>query len=129
MSNTIIAQGEITNTCTCVDDNDTPVDYCYGTCWEWAVETFTADTADFFASNATDYWRIRGLRLWAGEVSGVAHCKTPMDLLRAMTVDSEWTMRYSVYGDRLEYSLSHHDAPTGSATVVTTVTEEEAEEL
>jgi hypothetical protein len=128
MNNTILAEGEITNTCTCVDDNENPID-CHGDCWEWAVDNFVTDTSDFFNSNPTDYWRIKNLKLWAGEVSGVAHCKTPQELLRAMTVDSEWTMRYSVYADKLEYSLSHHDAPTGSSTVVTTMTEEEAEEL
>ena len=49
------------------------------------------------------------------------------DLLRGMAVRGEWTMRYEVYADRIEYSLSHHDAPTGSASVLTIMTPEEVE--
>jgi hypothetical protein len=45
-----------------------------------------------------------------------------------MTVRSEWIMRYEVFSDRIEYSLSHHDAPMGSATTIRPVTEEEREE-
>jgi hypothetical protein len=45
-----------------------------------------------------------------------------------MTVRSEWNMTYEVFPDRIEYSLSHHDA-MGSASTLTAVTEEEREEL
>jgi hypothetical protein len=37
-------------------------------------------------------------------------------------------MRYKVFSDRIEYSLSHHDA-MGSNTTLTAVTEEQREEL
>jgi len=37
-------------------------------------------------------------------------------------------MTYEVHADRIEYSLSHHDA-MGSATTLTAVSEERREEL
>ena len=46
-----------------------------------------------------------------------------------MAVRGEWIMRYEVYEDRIEYSLSHHDAPTGSHTVLTAVSDEQREQL
>ena len=130
---TPIATGEITNTCSCVqvdengDPTDEPVSYCYGDCWQDSVDDFTDITRDFRKANETDYWHVKDLRLWNGPVSGYFHADKVEDLLRGMAVRGEWTMRYEVYTDRIEYSLSHHDAPTGSASVLTIMTPEEVE--
>jgi hypothetical protein len=101
---------------------------CFGDCWEFAVEDFAMVTETLRNENLTDYWKVENLRLWNGEVSGHFQAKTVADLLRGMTVNSEWTMRYEVFADRIEYSLSHHDSPMGSASVLRPVSEEEYEE-
>jgi hypothetical protein len=137
MNETIIATGEITNSCTCLlfeEDGETKsidTDYgstCYGDCWQFAVEDFAMITEELRNSNETDWWKVSNLRLWSGEVSGYFHAKTVADLIEGMTVRSDWTMRYEIHADRIEYSLSHHDA-NGSATTLTAVSEEQREEL
>lgn len=135
MSNALVATGEITNSCTCTqyDENgeptDEPVSYCYGDCWEDSVSDFTMVTQELRESNETDWWKVSNLRLWDGDVSGYFHADKVEDILRGMAVRGEWIMRYSVYPDRIEYSLSHHDAPMGSATVLYPVSENEREEM
>jgi hypothetical protein len=137
MNETIIATGEITNSCTCLlfeEDGETKsidTDYgstCYGDCWQFAVEDFAMITEELRNSNEADWWKVSNLRLWSGEVSGYFHAKTVADLIEGMTVRSDWTMRYEIHADRIEYSLSHHDA-NGSATTLTAVSEEQREEL
>lgn len=136
MSNTLIASGEITNGCNCLtyeDENGNEVSIddtytCFGDCWEFAVEDFTMLTEDLRNANETGWWKVTNLALWNGEVSGYFHAKNVAEIIEGMTVRSEWTMRYKVFADRVEYSLSHHDA-MGSATTLTPVSEDEREEL
>lgn len=136
MSNTLLASGEITNGCNCLtyeDENGNEVSIddtytCYGDCWEFAVEDFTMLTEDFRETNETGWWKVTNLALWNGEVSGYFHAKNVAEIIEGMTVRSEWIMRYEVFADRIEYSLSHHDA-MGSATTLTAVSEDEREEL
>lgn len=137
MSNTLLAKGEITNGCSCLtyeDENGNEVSIddtytCFGDCWEFAVEDFTMLTEDFRETNETGWWKVTNLALWNGEVSGYFHAKNVAEIIEGMTVRSEWNMTYNVFADRIEYSLSHHDAPTGSATTLTAVSEDEREEL
>jgi hypothetical protein len=124
-----IATSEITNSCTCTFYNEEtdeffPTDYCYGDCWEDSVGFFAEVTKEFRESNETGWWRVENLRLWNGEVGGLFHADKVQDLLGGMTVRGEWTMNYRVFADRIEYSLAHHDAPTGSATVLWPVSED-----
>ena len=130
-----ILKGEITNGCTCTEYDeatgeytDEPADICYGDCWEQAVEDFTNVTEELRKANETDYWKVENIRLWHGNVSGYFHAKDVASLIEGMTVNGMWAMRYTVYSDRIEYSLSHHDA-LGSASVLRAVTEEEYEEV
>jgi hypothetical protein len=125
---TTIHDYEMTNTCICTDEDENPTDHCWGDCWDWQVEQFAEDTKHLFEKNEEGYWNIGGIRLWNREVGGIAECRTPIDLIRAMTVNAEWTMRYTVHPECIEYSLSHHDAPMGSASFVRIATEEEIEE-
>lgn len=123
---------EITNTCTCLYyDEDTgediPTEDCYGDCWEQVIYDFTEDTKDLRESNETGWWRVDDLRLWHGNVSGYFYAEKVEDILRGMTVNSAWTMRYTAFPDRVEYSLSHHDA-MGSASTLRAVSEDEREE-
>jgi hypothetical protein len=125
------------NTCMCADSdyNDDFVMFealqidCEGECWEAAMEDFKDITGGLFDDNETMWWKITGFPLWSHEVNGYAYAKTPEDLIRAMTVNSEWTIRGTVFNDKIEYSLSHHDRPTGSHSIVTMITDEQREEL
>jgi hypothetical protein len=131
------ASGEITNTCTCLLFEDETGEHsvdnsgltCFGDCWEFAVGDFENATEELRNNNETNWWRVQNLRLWDGEVSGYFHADTVSDILRGMTVRSEWTMRYEVFAEKIEYSLSHHDAPTGSKSVLTCISDDEREEL
>ena len=67
MNETIIATGEITNSCTCLtfeEDGETKsvdTEYgstCYGDCWEYAVEDFAMITEELRNSNETDWWKV-----------------------------------------------------------------------
>jgi hypothetical protein len=136
MSNDTTTTYELTNTCNCltyidedgkevsIDDNYT----CYGDCWEYAVEDFALFTETLRDSNETGWWKVTNLSLWSGNVSGYFHAKTVADIIDGMTVNSEWTMLYTPYDDRVEYSLSHHDS-LGSSTTLTAISDEEREEL
>ena len=137
MKTTTPLTGEITNNCTCLtyeEDGETlsiDTEYgstCYGDCWDFAVEDFANVTEELRNSNETDWWKVEDLRLWNGNVSGYFHAKTVASLIEGMTVRSDWNMSYKVFSDRIEYSLSHHDA-MGSATTLTPVSEEQREEL
>ncbi len=115
---TPISYGTITNECSCENENGEPTEYCYGDCWEDTVYHFSLAIKDLLEQNADDYWEVENLRLWNREVSGSFYADTVKNLLRGMTVESSWIMRYEVFADRVEYSLSHHDAPTGSSSVL-----------
>lgn len=123
---------EITNTCTCVefdeDENELPASDCWGVCWHNVLDDFAEGTEELRNSNETGWWKVTDLALWNGNTSGYFHAKTVEDILCGMTVRSEWIMRYTAFPDRVEYSLSHHDA-MGSATTLTAVSAEEVEEL
>jgi hypothetical protein len=126
MSNDTTTTYELTNTCTC--DNEADYTSCYGYCWEDNVNDFYNVNEKFLNSNDTGWWRVTNLALWSGNVSGYFHAKTVADIIAGMTVNSEWTMRYTPYDDRIEYSLSHHDS-MGSNTTLTAISDEEREEL
>ena len=130
-----IYETTITNTCTCTVYEETTGEYteqetdtCYGDCWGWAVEDFTNITEALRDSNETNWWKVEDLRLWNGNVGGFFHADNAEDLLYGMTVRAEWRMVATVFDDRIEYSLSHHDSPTGSSTVIRPVTEQQREE-
>lgn len=135
---TPIATGEITNTCTCTvydevaeEYTDEPTADCYGDCWDFALEDFANVTEELRNSNETNWWKVEDLRLWNGQVSGYFHAKydSIADILRGMTVNSQWTMRYAVFSDRIEFNLAHHDAPLGSASTLRCVSDDEREEM
>lgn len=121
--------GIITNTCSCVSYNE-ETKYlqeeteCDGLCWEYSVEDFSNVTQELRDSNNSGWWQVKNLRLWDGDFGGLFHANSVLDLIRGMTVNSEWTMRYKIYADRIEYSLSHHDAPMGSVTTIVPVNED-----
>lgn len=134
MDTTEVIKGELTNGCTCVTYNDETGDFdtapeCWGDCWDTAVEDFETVTEAFRNTNETGWWKVENLRLWNGEASGYFHADKVADLITGMTVRAEWTMRYTVFADRIEYSLSHHDAPMGSASVLRAISEDERERL
>ena len=122
-SDKILSFGEMTNDCTCTVYNADSDEYfdapdCYGDCWEDSVYFFGLCTEELRNSNPSGEGQVDDLRLWHGNVSGYFHATNVVDIIRGMTVNSSWIMRYRVYADRVEYSLSHHDAPMGSASVL-----------
>lgn len=123
----------ITNTCTCVTYNEETGDFqespeCWGDCWDSSVEDFYNITEELRNNNETDWWKVTNIQLWDREISGYFNAYKTEDIIRGMAVNSEWIMRGTVFSDRIEYSLSHHDAPTGSRTVLRPVSSEEQEE-
>ena len=122
---------EYTNTCTCSSydietGENVPSDFCYGDCWEQILEDFANITEHLIEKNETMWWRVKDLALWDGNHGGFFYAENMEDLIRGMTVNSAWIIRGEVFDDRIEYSLSHHDA-MGSSTTLTMVTEEERE--
>lgn len=125
---------EYTNTCTCTyydeeTDESTPSLECWGDCWEYVLDDFKEITLFLFDINETNWWKVSNIRLWDGESSGYFFADTVKELIHGMTVNSEWIMSGEVFNDHINYSLSHHDAPMGSSTTLTIVTEEEREQL
>lgn len=125
---------EFGNLCSCMESDDfimfesLQID-CDGICWEMALEDFTDITSGLFEDNETHWWKISNLKLWDGNHGGYGKAKDAEALLELMTVRSDWNIKGKVFNDRIEYSLSHHDAPMGSNTVVTMITDEQREEL
>lgn len=122
-TDTVLSFGEITNECTCTYyDEDTdeylPTDYCHGDCWEDSVAFFGECTKELRNANESGVWQVNDIQLWNRTVSGYFEATNVVDILGSMTVNSSWIMRFRVYADRVEYSLSHHDAPMGSASVL-----------
>ena len=111
------------NYCTCSYNVE-----CSGECWEWTTDDFAEITNTLFDNNETYWWKVSGIRLWDGNHYGYVHAKTPQDLLSGMGVNSLWTMRGKVFDDHIEYSLYHHDAPTGSSSKVEIITEQQRED-
>lgn len=128
-----IMQFTYTNTCSCEhydeeSDSYKPSDWCWGGCWDDQLQDFENITQLLFGENETGWWKISNVRLWDGDYSGFVKAKTAKELLEGMTVRSEWIMRGEIFPDRIEYSLSHHDAPMGSSSVVTIISEEQREQ-
>ena len=124
------AYGTITNRCTCTtydevleEYTDEPSADCLGDCWSDTLHFFGECVKEFMSDS--EKFCIENLRLWDGEHSGVFHANNVAELIRGMTVNSEWSMDYKVFPNRIEYSLSHHDAPTGSCSVVRPLAKDE----
>jgi hypothetical protein len=105
---------EITTACICTkwdetkdEPTDDPADDCYG-CWDDQLSIFAEDTAELRQISPT--WRVDGLPLWNRTVSGSITVKVVSDLIRGITVNGEWSLRYKVTPTHLWCYLSHHDA-------------------
>jgi hypothetical protein len=120
-------RGEITTGCACVDEegNEFFNEHCDGTCYEYALEDFAQVIEPLFKD--TNHFRVSGIRLWSGTVGGVARCDTVNDLVRAMSVSGEFTLRWEFDDETnsLGAMLSHHDCPTGCHVTVEPVEEPE----
>lgn len=122
----VLSHGELTNTCTCEHwDEDTsefvPSEHCFGDCWDDALHSFGFAIAHLLAMS--DRFSVTGLKLWYGAIDGEFIATNTEQFVRGVSVDSSWIMRYQVFADRMEYSLSHHDAPMGSSSVVRPIVE------
>ncbi len=124
---------------------------CHGWCWEDVVQSMGEWLKPMIVKNETGWWKVQSLRLWDGNHSFyffvdpvndpnnyTEYTKQVQKIIDAMTVNSSWTMYlsgrfndhdeffYALNDDgHFEYSLSHHDAPTGSSSVLIPMTEDE----
>jgi len=122
----------ITNGCTCEDydeekDISIPSENCYGFCWEEMIQDFSNITEHLFDKNETMWWKVNNLRLWDGEHSGYIYARSAEELIRGMSVNSEWSMHGGIYSEYIKYSLHHHDAPMGSNSILTIISEDQIE--
>lgn len=111
--------GTITTQCTCNEEemNDPNEPYaCYGECWEFAVEDFAQVVEPLLEKS--NHFRVDGIRLWDRTIGGVAKCDNALQLIRAMSVDSDFILRWEFDDETLELgaALSHHDG-SGYVTV------------
>ncbi len=103
----------ISNQCSCETFNEdtqesTPSEYCFGDCWDDSLHLFEIDTQDL--RDISDTWVVEGLPLWNRTIRGSFTIKNAADLLRGITVNSDWTLRYKVTPTHIWCYLSHHDA-------------------
>ena len=130
-----VGYAEITNGCICTYYNEEQDEWfpietdCFGDCFDDQIEFVEILFKDLIDSNETGWWKVSNLRLWDGNHSGYFYADNIRDLIFRMAVNSEWHMRATVYKNRVEYSLSHHDAPMGSSSVVYAINDEQREEL
>lgn len=127
METAIEYQFEMTNTCSCTDINyetgeETPSEDCRGWCWDEMLEDWKNITEHLFVDEY-HLFLIVGFPVWNGTQNGYAKAPNSESLLRAMTVDGEWHLRGTVYADRIEATLSHHDVPMGGTMTVTPIAE------
>lgn len=118
--------GTITTTCTCetydpATDTSTSSEYCYGDCWDMQVEDFGQVVEPLFDGDTIDGkhpFTIEGIRLWNRTIGGDVLVKDARELVRAMSVDSDYTLRWEFDDETnsLGANLSHHDG-TGWVTV------------
>jgi hypothetical protein len=110
---------EITNLCTCCDEDGTPYEHslwCEGVCWQDATELFSSDLSEWFESGI---FAIAGFPTWSGPTGGFFEAKTVLDFLTAITPDrTDWFLRYElpVAGQPFTAIVSHHDG-SGRITV------------
>ena len=101
---------EITNSCTCDDEN---AYLCDGSCWDYATDCFASYLEEWFTPGT---YRIENWPTWRGGISGWFDAENVNDFLVAIVPDrTEWILRYSTpeKDSPFEAILSHHDAPCG----------------
>jgi hypothetical protein len=81
---------------------------------------------EWWSGNDEGWWQVDGLPLWNRNVSGVFHAKNLREFVRGVTVRGDYTLRYSLNGDTLNLSLSHHDVPMGRSFTVRYTTNPDA---
>lgn len=119
-------RGEITTNCACVDDDGVEFynEHCDGECYRWSLEDFAQVVEPLFKDG--NYFKVSGIQLWSGTVGGIAKCNDAEDLVRAMSVRGDFTLRWEFDDETnaLEARLSHHDCPMGCRVVVEPVDED-----
>lgn len=116
------------NYCDCEED-------CGGDCWDQAISVWKEYTLDWFNKSTSNVFQIAGLPLWDKKVTFTARIpyrdvsigSQQMQLLRAMTMNTSWDLRYYIdtEDDVLWGLLSHHDSPCGGWVCVSRIEDEE----
>jgi hypothetical protein len=99
-------------------DQDVPLDYCEGTCWEDQVMNFQDSILDpwLTASNATDAKRIgiKGRGMTWQRLSGEAITNAER-LLDTMSFGHEYRLVFTLDNNNLTATRYSHDEPMGSS--------------
>jgi len=104
----------ISNTCMC---SESPEDNCYGECWDLAFDEFAIQTEPLFKDNQVNFF-IEGFPVWNGTRRGGFEASNARELIGQITPPrTEWSLTYSVEGEVLTGTLSHHD---GSGVITVT---------
>ena len=109
-------ENSISNSCSCQDFNENTQEFspsvdCYGDCWQDTISQFAEEAKSLL--DISESWVISGLPLWNRDVNGTAKIKNAEELLRALTVQGEWNLRFNIHPTRIVCHLSHHDVPMG----------------
>jgi hypothetical protein len=123
---------QVSNTCTCTyvnaDDIDCPAENCFGDCWDdqldWLNETILKP---WIERNGWDWdtdITIMGSNMsWLG-VSG--YCDTtPSEVVRSLSINGDFTLRFSLVGSDLTCLRSSHDEYSAKFEFVLTKNEQE----
>lgn len=126
---------EITNQCTCVSYNDDAGEWetapeCWGDCWQDAFEDWHELTKEFVGYGGE--FLITGFPLWNRSVDGSFEINNAgsetRQFLEAVTVRSDWRLRFTVGPDKFTGTIWHHDVPMGGTFTVTHKDDEDEDE-
>lgn len=101
-----------------------------GTVWIFAITIFAeamnnmVDKLREKGQNLDYYWQLAGRNIgWRKiNVSNIIYAKNPYQLIEIVKPGtSDWTATITVYDDRFEMMLYHHDAPTGESYTITPI--------
>lgn len=100
----------ISNSCTCVDEQDQPFD-CGGDCVTADFELVEEETAAWLDRNPSAHgYLIEGAGMGWTKANGERDWDGREPLYRAVGVNAEWTQRYEFDSAEIRIVQSHHDA-------------------
>ncbi len=111
----------MTNSCSCWDEDEENLSCeCSGWCWTDQVDEFHDLTRHLFSDWQQKFWI--AAPVWSGTVEGMFTADSGKQLINAITpANTEWRLEATIYDDRIEGLLYHHDVPTGGRIIVTPI--------
>jgi hypothetical protein len=107
MTETILS---LTNSCTCIDENDAPFD-CGGDCFRDDAALIVGETARWVTRNPSDHgYLIEGTGMGWTKASGELDWDGREPLHEAIGIRGDWHQRYAFRTHEIQIKQSHHDA-------------------